>query len=89
MVWWLSCVWAVCGMEEGHMGCVVELDVAGSGVAFGEWRLGVGPVWGLMVGVDAVVRQRWMLCVGLVGWLPVWCGRCIEAVLFVSVGVMV
>ena len=71
------------------MGCVCELDVAGSGVAFGEWRLGVGPVWGLMVGVDAVVRQRWMLCVGLVGWLPVWCGRCIEAVLFVSVGVMV
>ena len=37
MVWWLSCVWAVCGMGVGHMGCVCELDVAGSGVAFGEW----------------------------------------------------
>ena len=37
MVWWLSCVWAVCGMGGGDMGCVREMDVAGSGVAFGEW----------------------------------------------------
>ena len=39
MVWWLSCVWAVCGMEGGDMGCVCELNVAGvgSGVACGEW----------------------------------------------------
>ena len=39
MVWWLLCVCAVtavCGMGGGHMGCVCELDVAGSGVAFGE-----------------------------------------------------
>jgi hypothetical protein len=35
MVWWVSCVWAVCGMGGGDMGC--ELDVVGSGVAFGEW----------------------------------------------------
>ncbi len=44
----------------------------------------VGPVWwgggGLMVGLDAVGRQWWMLCVGLVGWLPVWCGRYVEVV---------
>ncbi len=37
MVWWVSCVWAVCGMEGGDMGRVRELDVAGSGVACGEW----------------------------------------------------
>ena len=37
MVWWVSCVWAVCGMGGGDMGCVCEMDVAGSGVAFGEW----------------------------------------------------
>ena len=31
------CVWAVCGMGGGDMGCVCELDVVGIGVAFGEW----------------------------------------------------
>ena len=40
----------------------------------------MGPVWGLMVGVDDDGRQRWKLSVGLV-CLPVWCGRYVEAVL--------
>ena len=59
------CVGSVRDGRRAHGMCVVELDVAGSGVAFGEWRLGVGPVWGLMVGVDDDGRQRWKLSVGL------------------------
>ena len=43
MVWWLSCVWAVCGMGGGDMGCVCELDVAGSGVAWGTVIVCVWP----------------------------------------------
>ncbi len=52
------------------MGCVCEMDVAGSGVAFwGMVIVCVGPVWGLIVGVDDDGRQWWKLSVGLVACL--------------------
>jgi hypothetical protein len=61
MVWWLSCVWAVCGMGGGDMGCVCErwmLCVVVSRLGNGDCVcVCVGPVWGQMVGLDDVGRQ--------------------------------
>ena len=37
------CVGSVRDGRRGHGMCVCELDVAGGGVAFGEWRLCVWP----------------------------------------------
>ena len=45
MVWWLSCVWAVCGMGGGHMGCVCErrmLRVVVSRLGSGDCVCGPG-----------------------------------------------
>ncbi len=49
------CVGSVRDGKRGHGMCVVIVCV--------------GPVWGLMVGVDDDGRQRWMLSVGLFGCL--------------------